>query len=143
MPLKARSESGSAAAVERNTVARPPASAFVAVMPRRDPFAGGAVSIARPVTATSPPLVSMLGEPPPLAALPPAPPSIVPTRVTAVVAGARSFALVEDAGSTRVVTVGESLSGERIVAIGIDGVHLTNGVTLAVTPTTARSTGVR
>ena len=126
MPLRVRSESGSAAAVARNPVARAPATAFVAVMPRRDPFAGGALSVARPVAVSAAPLGAMLAAGP-VPVIPPAPPLIVPARVTAIVTGARSFALVEDAGSTRVVTAGESLSGERIVAIRTDGVHLANG----------------
>ena len=55
-------------------------------------------------------------------------------RVTAVVTGAHPFALVEDAGTTRLVTVGDRIAGELIAAIDGRGVRLANGRLLAVAP---------
>lgn len=55
-------------------------------------------------------------------------------RVTAVVTGAHPFALAEDAGTTRLVTVGDRIAGDSIAAIDGRGVRLANGRLLAVAP---------
>jgi hypothetical protein len=55
-------------------------------------------------------------------------------RVTAVVTGAHPFALVEDAGATRLVTVGDRIAGDAIAAITAGGVRLANGSVLAIAP---------
>jgi hypothetical protein len=55
-------------------------------------------------------------------------------RVTAVVTGAHPFALVDEAGTTRLVTVGDRLAGEAIAAITAGGVRLAHGSVLPVAP---------
>ena len=153
-PLTAHSS-----AVDRSGGA-PPASpvaepaAVAVIVPRRDPFAGGAPA-ERP--ATAPVASGTLGAVPPIPAalsvLPPnagasgnALPFASAARVTAIVTGPHPFALVDEGGTTRVVGPGERIGAETIAAIGADGVRLANGTTLRVAPagaTAGRPSGVR
>jgi hypothetical protein len=67
---------------------------------------------------------------------PPAP----ATRVTAVMTGAHPFALVDEGGTTRIVTTGDEFGGAVIAAIRIDGVHLISGAIVPLTtPASAQS----
>lgn len=142
LPLKVRGEAGSMVPARTRITAHVGSDVSNAVMPRRDPFAGGAPLVRRPLAASVPPLVAPIAGRAP--AEPPSPPSMpAAPRVTAIVTGERSYALVEDAGRTRVVTAGDRLSGQRIAWIAIDGVHLAGGATLSVAPGAALPTGVR
>lgn len=113
---------------------------LVAVVPRRDPFAEGMpaavhVATARPVAIPPllPPIPPSLGPLPPNAGAGGAPfPFSQGEHVSAVVTGARPFALIDGGSTTQLVTVGDRYDGERIVAIDTSGVHLQSGVTLPV-----------
>ena len=52
--------------------------------------------------------------------------------VTAVITGPQPFALVDEAGTTRMLTIGDRIDGQPIVAIDANGVRLSGGTTLAV-----------
>lgn len=121
-------------------------TAFADVMPRRDPFSGGDAPTAPGDTAapSSPVTMPVLPQPPFPAALRPLPPNAgagdgafpfataprtMPT-VTAVITGPHPFALVDASGTTRMMTIGDDIDGEAIVAIGVDGVHLFGGTLL-------------
>lgn len=118
----------------------PQAVRLVVVVPHRDPFAGGmpaAVHIATAPPIAAPPPFPVI--PPSLGPLPPnagargAPFPFSPAeRVSAVVTGARPFALIDGGSTTQLVTVGDRYAGERIVAIDTGGVHLQSGITLPV-----------
>ena len=128
----------------------PALSAVAAVLPRRDPFAGDAPVVASSAAAHAAGIPSLPALPALPAALRPLPPNAgagngpspfaaplvaaPAARVTAVVTGAHPFALVEDAGSTRLVTVGDRISGDTIAAITADGIRLARGTVLAVAP---------
>jgi hypothetical protein len=56
-------------------------------------------------------------------------------RVTAVATGAHPFALVDEAGTTRLVTVGDRLASDTVAAITAGGVRLARGKLLTVAPT--------
>jgi hypothetical protein len=118
----------------------------VALVPRRDPFAGipeahgSAAPSAPPATApipTLPPLPPTPG----VIRLPPSnagpalglPPS-GGVRVTALTTGAHASALVEDRSGTRIVKAGDILAGDRITAIDAAGVHVGHATTYPVTP---------
>lgn len=146
-PIVAR---GSAAA---DALTAPPSpspapSPFAVVLPRRDPFAGGVPPLRR----------AAVGPPDPSAAatrsayagpagllvpfIAPGSPGMVPpstvtlpsgvagARVTAVATGTHASALVEENGATRMVRVGDALAGDRVGAIGTDGVRLERGTLL-------------
>ena len=109
------------------------------VLPRRDPFAGGEP----PAPGEAPSPVAAPGP----SALVPLPPNAgaggVPfpfggdsVHLRAVITGARPFALVEDGGATRLVTLGDALAGDAIAAITVAGVRLAHGRTIAVAPAT-------
>jgi hypothetical protein len=139
VPLGARGAAGVAPSSPLPLAVRPPAPLAV-VLPRRDPFAG-AEPLAR---ASAPALPAGPGAAVPIpAALVPLPPnagagtSPFPLagegiRVRAVITGATPFALVEDAGATRLVTLGDGVAGDTIAAITADGVRLTHGTTIGV-----------
>jgi hypothetical protein len=122
-----------------STAKAPQAVRLIVVVPHRDPFAGGmptAVHIVMAPIATPPPFPAI---PPSLGPLPPnagargAPFPFSPAEhVSAVVTGARPFALIDGGSTTQLVTVGDRYEGERIVAIDTGGVHLQSGVTLPV-----------
>jgi hypothetical protein len=113
---------------------------FVAVLPHRDPFDGEPQPIGTPhgTPAAMPAIPATIGLLPPNAAVAGGTPA---PRVTAIVSGAHPYALVETTGRTRVVTIGERVAGASIVAIGIDGVRLSDGKTLTIgTASTSAST---
>lgn len=150
-PLEVRSEGGEIVFPAPRVSPRPASTAFLAVVPRRDPFAGTPVSPRFASGTSSSPRSAPFGlggavslsAIPALPRIPVAPPILTAPRVTAIVTGARPFALVEDGGLIRILTVGDRLWADRIVAIDIDGVHLAHGTTLPVAPTTAPPTGIR
>lgn len=143
MPLEVRSAAGEVVAAAPRVLPRPAPTAFVAVAPRRDPFVGGTAAAPRSAAAAGPAVAAKLPPMPVLPALPVVPAIIAAPRVTAIVTGARPSALVEEGGLARVVAVGDVLSGDRIVAIDTDGVHLARGTMLTVAPTAASHAGVR
>jgi hypothetical protein len=121
-------------------------STFAVVEPRRDPFAGEprAGKTAATVSAfpsVAPALPSLTGI---SAAIQPLPPNAGAAgaglpfgpqpRVTAVVTGRHPFALVDEAGTTRVVTVGDRIDGDTIAGIDAVGVRLERGAMLPVAP---------
>ena len=122
------------------------------VVPRRDPFAGGDIAAAR--RDAMPPqshaaMAAMPALPPVPAALRALPPNAgagaspfpfasgpsTAATVTAIVTGAQPFALIDDGGATRVLTVGDRIGGDTIAAIGTGGVRLTGGTVLRIAPT--------
>jgi hypothetical protein len=150
-PIVARGEAGVDTAPARAFASLAPRTAFANVIPRRDPFAGGDAPAragisspqARIAVAAIPPLPQI---PAALRALPPnagagdgtfpfATGTRITAAVTAVITGPHPFALVDEAGTTRVLTVGDRVDGEAIVAIGADGVRLSGGTVLAVART--------
>ncbi len=154
--LVARSEAGVLAGPAPSVVPLPVRTAFVDVVPRRDPFTGGDVA-ARPGTAPAqttaltatlpslPQIPAMPQIPAALRALPPnagagnevfpfAAAARIDAVVTAVITGPHPFALVDEAGTTRVLTIGDRIDGDAIVAIAVDGVRLSHGTRLAVVP---------
>ena len=156
-PLVARSEAGVFANPSPSVVPLPMRTAFIDVVPRRDPFAGGDTP-ARPNTplntalATTampslPQIPSMPQIPGALGALPPnagaggdafpfasTAGARIDAVVTAVITGPHPFALVDEAGTTRVLTIGDRIDGDAIVAIAVDGVRLSRGTRLPVAP---------
>jgi hypothetical protein len=135
-PIVARSQSTSRAeGVPARASASPEARAVV-VAPRRDPFAGAPVA-ETPGSSPAAPRESAARMPSVPAAIGPLPPNagagggpFPPTpamRVTAIMTGAHPFALVDDGGTTRIVTTGDEFGGASIAAIRTDGVHLASG----------------
>jgi hypothetical protein len=59
-----------------------------------------------------------------------------PARVTAVATGSLPSAIVDDGGTARIVTIGDSLDGSVVSAISEDGIHLLNGRHLSLEPGT-------
>lgn len=147
-PIVARGEAGVLPETAPAVAPLTPRTAFAEIVPRRDPFAGGDVPVRASATAAQPqtavPAIPPLPQIP--AALRPLPPNAgasdgtfpfataarIAATVTAVITGPRPFALVEEAGTTRMLTVGERIDGEPIAAIDANGVHLAGGTTLAV-----------
>jgi hypothetical protein len=147
IPVGARGAAGIAASTPAPFAARR-ATPFAVVLPHRDPFAGGDA----PVGASASPLGSapaiaaaLVPAAPIPAALGPLPPNAgagsAPfpfagegVHVRAVITGAQPFALVEDAGTTRLVTLGDGVAGDTIAAITADGVRLAHGRTIGVAP---------
>ncbi|HEV2737770.1 MAG TPA: hypothetical protein VGU66_04230 [Candidatus Elarobacter sp.] len=147
-PIVARSDAVAVVEPARTSASLAPRTVFADVVPRRDPFAGGDA----PARASmSPPQAQIaVAANPPLpqipAALRPLPPNAgvgdgtfpfasgtrIAAAVTAVITGPHPFALVDEAGTTRVLTVGDRIGGDAIVAIGADGVRLSGGTVLAV-----------
>lgn len=163
-PIVARGAAGSHPMDTPVVRALPAPSIAGAVLPRRDPFTGdpsravaataplasvpnaastSVASPAMPLFSAIPPTLRPLppndgvaSAPPPFGRPPSALPALVATtaRVTAVVTGAHPFALVDEAGTTRLVTVGDRIAAETIVAITADGIRLARGAVLAVAP---------
>jgi hypothetical protein len=52
--------------------------------------------------------------------------------VSAVITGPHPFALVDDGGATRMLTIGDRIAGEQVVAIDATGVRLSSGTVLRV-----------
>lgn len=92
------------------------------------PFAGAPIPGLRIPAALRPlpPNAGAMNAPPPFGAQ--------TARVTAVVTGAHPYALVDDAGTTRIVTVGDNIASDAITAITAGGVRLANGRMLTVAP---------
>jgi hypothetical protein len=128
-PIVARSAAAPLAAFPSLAPSSPLATPFAPVVPQRDPFAREPA----PAAAAVPAIPRAIG------ALPPNPgaPALVPApavRVTAIVSGRRPYALVDESGAARIVSVGDALAGERIEAIGSDGIRLAHGTTLTISP---------
>jgi hypothetical protein len=106
------------------------------VTPRRDPFAGGVTATPAPQSASTlppiPAIPALLRPLPPNAGAGGTPLTFSGIRVTAVISGRHPFALVEDGGVTRMVTVGETLDETRVDAIDSDGLRLADGRLLHV-----------
>lgn len=96
----------------------------------RDPFEVGAfrkiesndAAGISPLTLTLPPNAGAAGVP--FGGLP----VFGAPTLRAIVTGASARALIEDAGTVRVVAVGDALAGSQIVSIGAGGVRLRSGV---------------
>ena len=148
-PMMARGDAGVAIAALPSGTSLPRRAALADVPLRRDPFAGADASAARPAAVPpqsqlAMPVIPTLPRIP--AALRPLPPNAgardagfpfatgarTTAAVTAVITGPHPFALVDDGGTTRMLTVGDRIAAETIVAIGADGVRLSSGDTLAV-----------
>lgn len=131
-PIVARSAAGPLPAIPSLAPRSPAAPRFALELPRRDPFA------AEPEAAPLPSIPAAIG------ALPPNPGAValLPSgtiRVTAIISGSRPYALVDEDGGTRIVSVGDLLRGERVVAIAADGIRLTHGAILRIAPSTPTS----
>lgn len=149
-PIVARGDAGFVVDAAPPAASSTPQSALPNVLPRRDPFAGGDAS-ARPnvQSPTATPTLAVLPQiPAALRALPPnagagddtfpfATSTPVAATVTAVITGAHPFALVDKVGTTRVVTVGDHIGSDAVVAIGADGVRLASGTKLTIAPALA------
>jgi hypothetical protein len=148
-PIVARSQSGSRAERVPERPSPSPESPAVVVAPRRDPFAGAPVAqvpgsspaAAREALARMPPVPAAIGPLPPNAGAGVGPFPLAPAlRVTAVMTGVHAFALVDEGGTTRIVTTGDEFGGAVIAAIRIDGVRLTSGAIVPLTtPASAQS----
>ena len=148
-PIVARGDAAVVADPRPSVASLPAPTAPADVMPRRDPFAGGDAPTARPGAALPPAQIAAPAMPPlpqiP-AALHPLPPNAgagdaafpfatgprTGAAVTAVITGPQPFALVDESGTTRVLTVGDRIDGDRIVGIDANGVRLAGGRVLAV-----------
>jgi hypothetical protein len=151
-PIVARGEPGTVAEPQAPFASPVVRTALADVPPRRDPFAGGDtlaprsnmpeahVPIAMPAIPAFPQIPAALRALPPNAgagdgAFPFASGPRTAAIVTAVITGPHPFALVDEGGTTRVLTVGDRISGDAIAAIGAAGVRLSDGTTLAIAPT--------
>ena len=136
-PMTARGDAGILADPTPSITSLPRRTALDEVVPRRDPFAGGDPPAARSSAAPPFPHVpaALLPLPPNAGAKDTAFPFLPGARtaatVTAVITGPHPFALVDDAGTTRMLTVGDRIAAESILAINVDGVLLSGGTTLA------------
>jgi hypothetical protein len=134
-PIVARSQSASLADHPPVRVSAEPEPRAVIVAPRRDPFAGAPVAEAggdaatpREPAARMPSVPAAIGPLPPNAGAGGGPfPLAPPLRVTAIMTGAHPFALVDEGGTTRILTTGDEFGGAVIAAIRFDGVHLASG----------------
>ena len=100
-----------------------------AIAPAGDAFAPRATldEEARPAPARALPML------PPVAAHVAIRPRLTPRlSVTAVATGADPTAIVEEAGSVRIVTIGDTLDGSTVAAIGDAGVVLADGRRLTI-----------
>jgi hypothetical protein len=147
-PIVARGAAEAVPAAAPSVVPLPARTALADIQPRRDPFAGGDVPAARPIAA--PHVQTAMPATPPLlpipAALRPLPPNAgagdaafpfadgthTGAVVTAIITGPHPFAIVDEAGTTRILTVGDHVDGDSIVAIDGGGVRLSGGTLLAV-----------
>jgi hypothetical protein len=148
-PIVARGDAGVVAIPIPSAAPLPAATPLADVVPRRDPFDGGDAPATRPNSASPQTSIAMPALPPlpqiP-AALRPLPPNAgagdtafpfaagarTSAVITAVITGPHPFALIDEGGATRVLTIGDRIDGEPIVAIDADGVHLSGGMLLAV-----------
>lgn len=108
---------------------------YLAVLPRRDPFAGGRLPArvnhaAAPAPPALPPIPAIPGV---IGALPPnLPHPANGVRVTAIVTGAHASAIVQDGDTARIVREGDLLHGTPITTIDSAGVHVAGGGTLLI-----------
>ena len=144
-PMTARGDAGAFTGAMASVTSLPRRTALDDVVPRRDPFTGGDAPAPRSSAVPPPPQIPAALRPLPPnagasdAGIPFALASRATAAVSAVITGTHPFALIDDAGTTRMVTVGDRVAGEAIVAIDADGVRLSGGTTLAaphVRPTT-------
>jgi hypothetical protein len=136
-PLVARSAGDLAAPSMPSATPAAVIATRAALVPRRDPFAVDPQQNApAPPAVALPAIPASLGPLPPNAGAPPPPfaLSAQPARVTAVVTGVHPFALVDDGGASRIVTLHDRIAGESIVAITPLGVQLERGRLLNVNP---------
>ena len=153
-PMVARGEPGIVAEPAPSVARLPSRTAFADVLPRRDPFEGNDVLQPRPVpaaeTALNMPAIPVGAHVAPpaqipavLRALPPNAgagdttfpfPASAPVGavVTAVITGPHPFALVDEAGTTHVLTIGDRIANDTIAGIDADGVRLSGGTLLHV-----------
>ncbi|MEA2784509.1 MAG: hypothetical protein QOF71_613 [Candidatus Eremiobacteraeota bacterium] len=136
-PMTARGDAGVFTGPLPSVTALSHGTALTEVIPRRDPFAGGEAPAVR--SSAVPPIPQI---PAALRPLPPnagasgtgfpfSPVAGSTAAVTAVITGTHPFALIDDGGTTRMLTVGDRVAGEAIVAIDADGVRLSGGTALA------------
>ena len=64
----------------------------------------------------------------------PAPAQQPPARVTALITGTHPFALIDEGGTTRLVTLGDRIGDDAVTAISGTGVRLANGRLLPLAP---------
>jgi hypothetical protein len=141
MPILAGGHEAVVAPTPRGPVATAPPTPQAVVAPQRDPFAGGppdAKTASRPSQAAVPvpplpPIPATIGPLPANDGAAGEPPLQTTPRVTALVAGAHPYALVDENGRTRIVAPGDRLGGDRVVAIDVTGVHLAHA-TLPLAP---------
>lgn len=149
-PIVARGAAGAVTDATPRAAPRSVSTASADVVPRRDPFSGGdapqthAAGMPPQAAVAMPPLPPLPHAPAALRALPanagadgaPFPFATSPQHgapvVTAVITGRHPYALVDEAGTTRVLTIGDAVDGDAITAIGVDGVRLSRGTLLAV-----------
>jgi hypothetical protein len=84
--------------------------------------------------APLPPNPGAFGTPLSNAGVAPAPQIGGSVRVTAVITGAHPYALIDDAETARLVTIGDHIGEDIVAAITADGVQLVNGRTLRLSP---------
>ena len=140
-PIVARSASARTIPPMHAEIREPARATAEPIFPRRDPFAGApplrhAAALNTKIAAALLPVPSI---PSALMALPPnagaaGTPVSLPTaaRVTAIISGRKPLALVDRAGTSDIIRVGDRLDGDVVVAIDSSGVHLARGTTLAV-----------
>jgi hypothetical protein len=143
-PMVARGEAGAVADPTPFIAPLHVRTALADVVPQRDPFAGGDMPATRPNAASPqtpiamPAMPALPQIPAALRALPPnagagdtpfAVAPMTPTNaiVTAVVTGPHPLALVDEGGTTRILTVGDRVDGEPIAAIDAAGIRLSGG----------------
>ena len=102
------------------------------IAPERDAFAPRATidDDPQPVLPTAPPQLPRLAAPRVLPAIAPA----ADSRVTAIVTGTHATAIVNSAGGSKLVSIGDPLDGSSIIEISNDTVVLTNGKRLMLEP---------
>ncbi len=171
-PIAARSAAGTPPMIAPLPTPAPEPSRFAVVLPRRDPFAGAPDTASAGPAHSDDARQAPHGLPPNgpndatwprgLAPLPPnagagamPPPFATATaqssgaaaqplsaRVTALVTGAHPYALLDDAGTTRLVTLGDRIGDTTIAAISGFGVRLADGRTLPLVTDPAPSRSV-
>ena len=145
-PFVARGEAGIVADRTPTPVPRAVRPALADIVPRRDPFAGGDAPAARPYVAPAQSPVAVAAMPRVPAELRPLPPNAgageetfpfaagarTGAVVTAVTTGPHPFALVDVGGATQLLTIGDRIDADPIVAIDAAGIRLSGGTVLAV-----------
>ncbi|HEY0393375.1 MAG TPA: hypothetical protein VGD01_02655 [Candidatus Elarobacter sp.] len=154
-PLVVRGEGTIVPSAPLRPAPRETATPFRDVAPRRDPFEGGplplrhaatsgeplpAAALAVPLAGSRDDIAGVLRPLPPNAGAAAAPfPFAVPpgasspgataatATVVAVATGRTPYALIQEAGTLRLVTLGDRLGPDTVVAIRADGVHLASG----------------